>query len=143
MPGLERFDTASDFMRDTTTTTHLSMCHDTVHNAECSAALEVGALCALPEPGNIVNSIEDPTYDLLDGAVQLEKHGKMAFDISIHHFVSRSRCTTRSSLTAVVSMRDVQLPLTPSKSLESHLLKYNIRLEAHEPYAVCVPEGCW
>ena len=89
MPGLERFDTASDFMRDTTTTTHLSMRHDAARDAECRAALEVGALRALPEPGNIVNSVEDPTFELnLDGAVQLEKHGKTAFDISIHHFRS-------------------------------------------------------
>ena len=76
-------------MRDTTTTTHLSMRHDAARDAECRAALEVGALRALPEPGNIVNSIEDPTFELnLDGAVQLEKHGKTAFDISIHHFRS-------------------------------------------------------
>ena len=50
---------------------------------------QLHTLHALPEPGNIVNSIEDPTFDLnLDGTVQLEKHGKTAFEISIHHFRS-------------------------------------------------------
>jgi hypothetical protein len=88
MTGLEPFDTASNFMRDTTTTTHLSTRHDAARDAECRAALEVGALRALPEPGNIVNSIEDPTFELnLGGAVQLEKHGKTAFDISTHHLL--------------------------------------------------------
>jgi hypothetical protein len=50
IPGLERFETASDFMRDTTTTTtHLSMRHDAARDAECRAALEVRS----PQPQNL------------------------------------------------------------------------------------------
>ena len=60
--------------------------HNQARDGYCTAAKEVGATAACPEPAEIVECIEDKTLVLsLDGAVELIDGTKLAFDLSFHH----------------------------------------------------------